>query len=61
LKATGEKTRTVPDPHWSRLLGRAYFAFTCCMMVLQPARVIWVVPELKGVPLDEIQKQRGIE
>ena len=37
------------------------FLFFCGMMILQ---LIWVkttVPETKGVPLEEIQKQLGVE
>lgn len=37
------------------------FAFYAAMMVLQLIWVIRVMPETKGVPLEEIQKQMGIE
>jgi hypothetical protein len=31
------------------------------MMVLQLFWVVWIMPETKGVPLEEIQKRLGIE
>jgi MFS transporter, SP family, xylose:H+ symportor len=37
------------------------FAFYAAMMVLQLLWVIFVMPETKGVPLEEIQKKLGIE
>ncbi len=37
------------------------FLFFCGMMVLQLIWVKLMVPETKGVPLEEIQKQLGIE
>ena len=37
------------------------FAFFCGMMVLQLLWVVTTVPETKGVPLEQIQKQLGIE
>jgi hypothetical protein len=37
------------------------FAFFAVMMVLQLLWVLWVMPETKGVPLEEIQKKLGIE
>jgi MFS transporter, SP family, arabinose:H+ symporter len=37
------------------------FAFFACMMVLQLIWVKTMVPETKGVPLEQIQKQLGIE
>lgn len=37
------------------------FAFYGAMMVLQLVWVLWVMPETKGVPLEEIQKKLGIE
>lgn len=37
------------------------FAFFCFMMVLQLIWVILMVPETKGIPLEEIQKNLGIE
>ena len=36
------------------------FLFFCGMMVLQLVWVVWMVPETKGVPLEEIQKQLGV-
>ncbi len=36
------------------------FAFYAVMMVLQLAWVIWVMPETKNVPLEEIQRRLGI-
>lgn len=37
------------------------FLFFCFMMALQLIWVITMVPETKGVPLEEIQKQLGVE
>jgi sugar porter (SP) family MFS transporter len=37
------------------------FAFYGAMMVLQLLWVLWVMPETRGVPLEEIQKTLGIE
>lgn len=37
------------------------FAFFCAMMCLQLVWVKFMVPETKGVPLEEIQKELGIE
>jgi sugar porter (SP) family MFS transporter len=37
------------------------FAFYGVMMVLQLLWVVWIMPETKGVPLEEIQKKLGIE
>ena len=37
------------------------FAFYAAMMVLQLAWVLLIMPETKGVPLEEIQKRLGIE
>jgi MFS transporter, SP family, xylose:H+ symportor len=37
------------------------FAFYCAMTVLQLLWVLRVMPETKGVPLEEIQKELGIE
>ena len=37
------------------------FAFFCAMMCLQLVWVKLMVPETKGVPLEEIQKKLGIE
>jgi len=43
---------------WS---GAHTFAFYAAMMVLQLFWVIWIMPETKGVTLEEIQKKLGIE
>jgi hypothetical protein len=37
------------------------FLFFCGMMALQLLWVITMVPETKGVPLEEIQKKLGLE
>jgi hypothetical protein len=37
------------------------FLFFCGMMVLQLIWVRTMVPETKGVPLEEIQRQLGVE
>ena len=37
------------------------FAFYAAMMVLQLLWVIYVMPETKGVPLERIQKELGID
>lgn len=37
------------------------FVFFCGMMVLQLVWVKWMVPETKGVPLEEMQRRLGIE
>ena len=37
------------------------FAFYAAMMVLQLIWVIWVMPETKGIPLEQIQKRLGIK
>ncbi len=37
------------------------FAFYAAMMVLQLLWVLWIMPETKGVPLEEIQKKLGID
>ncbi len=39
----------------------ALFAFFCAMMCLQLVWVKFMVPETKGVPLEEIQKKLGIQ
>jgi MFS family permease len=36
------------------------FAFFCAMMILQLVWVVTMVPETKGIPLEEIQKKLGI-
>jgi hypothetical protein len=43
---------------WS---GGHTFAFYAAMMVLQLVWVLFVMPETKGVPLEQIQKKFGIE
>ena len=48
-------------PLIAEVSGGHIFAFYCLMMILQLAWVIWVMPETKGVPLEEIQKKMGIE
>jgi MFS family permease len=37
------------------------FAFYAVMMVLQLLWVVWIMPETKGVPLEKIQEELGIE
>jgi sugar porter (SP) family MFS transporter len=37
------------------------FAFYCAMTVIQLLWVLWIMPETKGVPLEEIQKKMGIQ
>ena len=44
----------------ARSAGNAY-AFYGAMMVLQLLWVVWIMPETKGVPLEEIQKKLGID
>ena len=41
--------------------GGTVFAIYCAMMVLQLVWVLAMMPETKGVPLEEIQKHPGIE
>ncbi|MFV1966369.1 MAG: sugar porter family MFS transporter [Pirellulaceae bacterium] len=41
--------------------GGHIFAFYCLMMILQLVWVLWIMPETKGVPLEAIQKEMGIE
>ncbi|MGA2003889.1 MAG: MFS transporter [Terriglobales bacterium] len=44
------------------MLGTGYvFSFFARMMVLQPLWVATMVPETKGVPLEQIQKQLGMD
>jgi hypothetical protein len=43
---------------WS---GGHTFAFYAVMMVLQLVWVLRVMPETKGVPLEQIQRKLGIE
>jgi sugar porter (SP) family MFS transporter len=44
-----------------RFGGGAIFAVYCGFMVLQLMWVIFLMPETKGVPLEDIQKQMGID
>jgi len=44
----------------SRFAPGYIFTFFCAMMVLQLIWVRTMVPETKGVPLEEIQKQLGV-
>ena len=48
-------------PIFAEQSGGHTFAFYAVMMVLQLFWVLWVMPETKGVPLEEIQKRLGIE
>ena len=48
-------------PVIAEVSGGHAFAFYACMMVLQLIWVLKVMPETKGVPLEEIQKRLGIE
>lgn len=48
-------------PMIASVSGGHTFAFYGSMMVLQLAWVIWIMPETKGVPLEQIQKRLGIE
>jgi len=48
-------------PLIAEVSGGHVFAFFCGMMVLQLLWVIWLMPETKGVPLEEIQRRLGIE
>ncbi len=41
--------------------GGFIFAFFCFMMFLQLLWVKWMVPETKGVPLEEMQRKLGVE
>ncbi|MEN6497534.1 MAG: sugar porter family MFS transporter [Thermoguttaceae bacterium] len=41
--------------------GGPTFAFYTAMMVFQFFWVLWIMPETKGVPLEQIQKRLGIE
>jgi hypothetical protein len=48
-------------PHMVTYFPTGYvFSFFCGMMVLQLIWVATMVPETKGVPLEQIQKQMGI-
>jgi SP family xylose:H+ symportor-like MFS transporter len=48
-------------PMFAQASGGHTFAFYAVMMVLQLVWVLRVMPETKGVPLEDIQKQMGIE
>jgi sugar porter (SP) family MFS transporter len=48
-------------PVIAEISGGHAFAFFAAMMVLQLLWVLMVMPETKGIPLEEIQKQLGIE
>jgi hypothetical protein len=48
-------------PLIAEVSGGHVFAFYAAMMVLQLFWVLLVMPETKGVPLEEIQKKMGIE
>ena len=48
-------------PIVAEVSGGHTFAFYAAMMVLQLVWVLRVMPETKGVPLEEIQKRFGIE
>ena len=48
-------------PIFAEVSGGHIFAFYAGMMVLQLIWVLRVMPETKGVPLEEIQKRLGIE
>jgi MFS family permease len=48
-------------PMIADISGGHTFAFYCLMMVLQLVWVLRVMPETKGVPLEEIQRKLGIE
>jgi hypothetical protein len=41
--------------------GGHVFAFYAIMMVLQFLWVLMIMPETKGIPLEQIQRQLGIE
>jgi sugar porter (SP) family MFS transporter len=48
-------------PMFAAKSGGHTFAFYAAMMVLQLLWVLWIMPETKGVPLEEIQKKLGID
>jgi len=48
-------------PVIAEVSGAHIFAFYCVCMVGQLIWVVLVMPETKGVPLEEIQKKMGIE
>jgi hypothetical protein len=45
----------------AEISGGHTFAFYASMMVLQLLWVLLIMPETKGVPLEQIQKKLGIE
>ncbi len=48
-------------PVFAAISGGHTFAFFTAMMILQLCWVLLIMPETKGVPLEEIQKKLGIE
>jgi MFS family permease len=48
-------------PIFAEASGGHIFAFYAAMMVLQLVWVLRVMPETKGIPLEDIQKRLGIE
>jgi len=48
-------------PMFAEQSGGYTFAFYAVMMILQLLWVLWIMPETKGVPLEEIQQKLGIE
>jgi SP family xylose:H+ symportor-like MFS transporter len=48
-------------PMIAAVSGGHAFAFYAAMMVLQLLWVLWIMPETKGIPLEQIQKRLGIE
>ena len=48
-------------PMFAEASGGHTFAFYAAMMVLQLVWVLCVMPETKGIPLEDIQKELGIE
>ncbi|MHB8864739.1 MAG: sugar porter family MFS transporter [Pirellulaceae bacterium] len=48
-------------PMFAEASGGHTFAFYAAMMVLQLLWVLFVMPETKGIPLEDIQKELGIE
>jgi SP family xylose:H+ symportor-like MFS transporter len=48
-------------PMIAAVSGGHAFAFYAAMMVLQLLWVLWIMPETKGVPLEQIQRKLGIE
>ena len=48
-------------PMFAAASGGHTFAFYAVMMVLQLLWVLFVMPETKGIPLEDIQKELGIE